>query len=255
MYADFERIFDRYADNAYIAAYALGVDGRRATAAQKKAFSDAFTGYIARKYGKRFREFIGGRLEVKGVRRREEPGTRSRTTAYLRGEAPFDGDLPSCRTGPASDLFFNMFIEGVNLLLTERTEIGAMLDRRRRQHRRDDRRPDAARADRLATGSGPFRAASVPAQKVGAALARAAILPPAGPDRACLRRCCGCSLLRTRHRNGGLLPARPRRGGSGARSMGRGGTGTPSCTRVMTSCQISAGRPPPVTPVSGVLSS
>ena len=27
------------------------------------------------------------------------------------------------------DLFFNMFIEGVNLLLTERTEIGAMIDR------------------------------------------------------------------------------------------------------------------------------
>ena len=27
------------------------------------------------------------------------------------------------------DLFFNMFIEGVNLLLTERTEVGALLDR------------------------------------------------------------------------------------------------------------------------------
>jgi phospholipid transport system substrate-binding protein len=28
-------------------------------------------------------------------------------------------------------LFFNMIIEGVNMLATERTEIGAMLDRRR----------------------------------------------------------------------------------------------------------------------------
>jgi phospholipid transport system substrate-binding protein len=28
------------------------------------------------------------------------------------------------------DLFFNMFIEGVNMLLAERAEIGAMLDRR-----------------------------------------------------------------------------------------------------------------------------
>ena len=26
-------------------------------------------------------------------------------------------------------LFFNMFIEGINLLLTERTEVGALLDR------------------------------------------------------------------------------------------------------------------------------
>jgi phospholipid transport system substrate-binding protein len=28
------------------------------------------------------------------------------------------------------DKFFNMFIEGVNMLLTERTEVGAMLDAR-----------------------------------------------------------------------------------------------------------------------------
>ncbi|MWD27127.1 ABC transporter substrate-binding protein [Aquicoccus sp. SCR17] len=127
MYGDFERIFDRYADNSYIAAYAMGVDGRRATAAQKKAFSDAFSSYIARKYGKRFREFIGGRLEVKGVRKVKSWYEVS-TTAYLRGEAPFEVTFQvSDRTG--RDLFFNMFIEGVNLLLTERTEIGAMIDR------------------------------------------------------------------------------------------------------------------------------
>ena len=35
--------------------------------------------------------------------------------------------LVSSKSG--KDLFFNMFIEGVNLLLTERTEIGALLDR------------------------------------------------------------------------------------------------------------------------------
>ena len=66
MFRDFESIFQRYSDTSYIAAYALGVDARRATAAQKKAFSAAFQGYISRKYGRRFREFIGGRLEVTG---------------------------------------------------------------------------------------------------------------------------------------------------------------------------------------------
>ncbi len=30
-----------------------------------------------------------------------------------------------------SSKFFNIFIEGVNMLLTERTEIGVMLDKRR----------------------------------------------------------------------------------------------------------------------------
>jgi len=129
MYKDFERIFARYSDTSYIAAYAMGVDGRRATSAQKKQFSKAFQQYISRKYGKRFREFIGGRLEVTGVRKVKSWYEVS-TLAHLRGEAPFEVTFHvSERTG--KDLFFNMYIEGVNLLLTERTEIGAMLDRRK----------------------------------------------------------------------------------------------------------------------------
>ncbi len=129
MYADFEHIFAKYADTAYIAAYALGPDGRRATPAQKKAFSKAFQSYLARKYGKRFREFIGGRLEVRAVRKVKK-WYEVKTTAFLRGQAPFEVTfLVSERTG--KDKFFNMFVEGVNMLLTERTEIGAMLDARR----------------------------------------------------------------------------------------------------------------------------
>ncbi|MFP4274861.1 MAG: phospholipid-binding protein MlaC [Paracoccaceae bacterium] len=128
MYDDFERIFIRYADVPTIAMYALGVDGRRATEAQKSAFVEVFRGYIARKYGARFREFVGGRLEVEGVKP-IKGYFQVRTTAFLRGEAPFFVDfLVSDRSG--RDLFFNMYIEGVNMLLSEREEIGAMLDRR-----------------------------------------------------------------------------------------------------------------------------
>lgn len=129
MYKEFERIFRKYADLSYIAAYAMGVDGRRASSKQKKAFTDAFTDYISRKYGKRFREFIGGRLEVQGVKK-VKSFYQVRTIAHLRGEAPFEVDFHvSDRTG--EDLFFNMYIEGINMLLTEREEIGAMLDRRK----------------------------------------------------------------------------------------------------------------------------
>ncbi|GAA4220376.1 phospholipid transport system substrate-binding protein [Sagittula marina] len=129
MYGDFERIFRRYADTSYIAAYAMGADGRSASAAQKKAFTDAFTGYISRKYGSRFREFIGGRLEVQGVRAVKNY-YEVKTMAYLKGQAPFEVTFHvSDRAG--KPLMFNMFIEGINMLLTERTEVGAMLDRRR----------------------------------------------------------------------------------------------------------------------------
>ncbi|MBE1283695.1 MAG: ABC transporter substrate-binding protein [Rhodobacteraceae bacterium] len=127
MFRDFEKIFRSYSDTSYIAAYAMGPDARRASSAQKRAFSKAFQSYISRKYGRRFREFVGGRLEVTGVKKVKK-WYEVRTLAYLQGQSPFEVTfLVSDRSG--KDLFFNMFIEGVNLLLTERTEVGALLDR------------------------------------------------------------------------------------------------------------------------------
>lgn len=129
MIRDFEKLFVRYADVPIMARYALGVDARRASKSQLRSFTRAFQSYIASKYGRRFREFIGGRVEVKSARKIKS-GYEIRSTAYLQGQSPFEVTfLVSDKSG--KDLFFNMFIEGVNLLLTERTEIGAMLDRRK----------------------------------------------------------------------------------------------------------------------------
>lgn len=128
MIADFERIFSRYADVPVIAQSALGVAARRASRAQMQAFTEAFRGYMARKYGRRFREFVGGRIEVTGARP-VKSFFEVISTAHLQGEAPFEVRWHvSDRSG--RDLFFNLIIEGVNMLATERTEIGAMLDRR-----------------------------------------------------------------------------------------------------------------------------
>ncbi|WP_371227682.1 MlaC/ttg2D family ABC transporter substrate-binding protein [Roseovarius sp. 2305UL8-3] len=128
MIKDFERIFRTYADVNIIARSTLGADSKRLSSSQMKAYTDAFRGYVARKYGKRFREFIGGRIEVKGTRKVKSWYEVS-STAYLQGEPPFEVRfLVSDRSG--KDLFFDMVIEGVSLRLSERTEIGSMLDRR-----------------------------------------------------------------------------------------------------------------------------
>lgn len=125
---EFEKLFARYADVNIMAQYALGADGRSASASQKRAFNDAFTSYITRKYGRQFRDFVGGRVEIQAARE-IRAGYEIRTLAYLRGEGPFEVNFHvSDKSG--SDKFFNVYIEGVNLLLTERGEIGAMLDRR-----------------------------------------------------------------------------------------------------------------------------
>jgi len=128
MIVDFEGIFDRYADVPVIARYTLGQDARSASPAQISAFTAAFRGYISRRYGRRFREFIGGRIEV--MESVTVPnGVEVRTTAILQGVAPFRVDfLVSDKSGQTR--FFNIVIEGVNMLLSERTEIGALLDQR-----------------------------------------------------------------------------------------------------------------------------
>jgi phospholipid transport system substrate-binding protein len=126
MLTQFEAIFVRYSDVPVIARSVLGPAGRQASPAQLQAFTKAYQGYLSRKYGRRFREFIGGRIEVEGARP-VKSYTEVISTAYLQGEAPFDVRWHvSDKSGRA--LFFNIIIEGVNLLASERTEIGSLLD-------------------------------------------------------------------------------------------------------------------------------
>lgn len=126
LYRDFERIFERYADVPTIARYSLGPAARTASRAELRNFTNAFTPYIARKYGRRFREFIGGTIEINGART-DRSLVIVETTARLRGRSPFRTDFHvSDRSG--SDKIFNVIVEGVNMLTTERSEITAMLD-------------------------------------------------------------------------------------------------------------------------------
>ncbi len=127
MLGDFERLFARYADVPVIARSALGPAARQASRGQLAAFTDAYQGYVSRKYGRRFREFIGGRIEVTDARPIKSY-FEVVSVAYLQGEAPFDLRWHvSDKSG--RNLFFNIIIEGVNMLASERTEIGALLDR------------------------------------------------------------------------------------------------------------------------------
>ena len=128
MYGDFERIFAKYADVSAIARSALGPAARTASAAQMSAFTKAYQGYISRKYGRRFREFIGGRIEVADAKALKSY-FEVISTAYMTGESPFEVRWHvSDKSGKS--LFFNIIIEGVNMLASERTEMGALLDQR-----------------------------------------------------------------------------------------------------------------------------
>nr|WP_319248974.1 ABC transporter substrate-binding protein [uncultured Celeribacter sp.] len=125
MYKDFERVLSRYADMPNIARSVLGPPARSASAGQLSTFTKAFQHYIARKYGARFREFIGGQVQVNSTQKINSI-YEVRCTAILKGESPFN---VSFIVHDRSGKFIDLSIEGVSLLKSERAEIGALLDR------------------------------------------------------------------------------------------------------------------------------
>lgn len=125
--AEFKRILERYADMPIIARSSLGVAARAASAADLRAFTDAYATYVSNKYGRRFQEFKGGSIDIRGVRP-EGQYLVVQARANLRGQSPIAVDFHvSDRSG--SPKVFNVIIEGVNMLTTERAEVGALLDR------------------------------------------------------------------------------------------------------------------------------
>lgn len=125
--ADFGRIFTRYADVPVIARSVLGPAAKTASPAQLAAFTKAYHSYVSAKYGRRFNEFKGGSITVidtQPVKSYFEVATK----VSLPGSTPFDVRWHvSNKSG--KNLFFNIIIEGINMLTSERTEIGALLDK------------------------------------------------------------------------------------------------------------------------------
>jgi phospholipid transport system substrate-binding protein len=128
LFKDFEKIFIKYADVSVIANSSLGVARRSATPAQMKTYTAAFQGYVSRKYGKRFREFIGSKIEVKDSQKSKR-GYLVRSLVTFKGQQPF---IVEWQVSDASgkDLMFDIIIEGISMLRLEREEVGAMLDKR-----------------------------------------------------------------------------------------------------------------------------
>ena len=124
----FENIFAQYADVNIIARSALGPAARSASSSELSAFILAFRGYIARKYGKRFQEFIGSEIVVKGTKNRGK-FFEVEALVRLKGTTAFEVSFRvSDRSG--ENLFFDIIIEGISLLSSERVEIGALMDAR-----------------------------------------------------------------------------------------------------------------------------
>jgi len=128
MLRDFNSIFVNYGDVALIAKTALGAPGRTASSSQLAAYIKAFEGYISRKYGRQFRTFEGAVVSIVSTRDAgSNKGFLVKTMVDNSRQAPFEVEYWVVdRSGRPK--FFDLRIEGISLISTERTEIGATLE-------------------------------------------------------------------------------------------------------------------------------
>lgn len=127
MIRDFEGIFDRYANVRAIAGTVLGPPWRGASGAEQSAYVNAFKGYLARKYGKRFREFQNAKIKVTNSKDFGNKGIFVQSIVSTSVYAPFPVEWHVVDRGGKLE-FFDLSIEGVKLISTERTEIRALLN-------------------------------------------------------------------------------------------------------------------------------
>jgi len=127
MYRDFDRVLGKYAAINAIARTVLGPPWRSASAGQQRAYIKAFRGYLSRKYGKRFREFIGSEIKVVSAKK-VKSGILVKSVVKFKGSAPFTVEWQVFERNGKQQMF-DMYIEGISMIKSEREEVGSMLDK------------------------------------------------------------------------------------------------------------------------------
>lgn len=130
LYREFEALLARYGDMPVVAASALGPAWRDTPQAQRQAFVAAFQTYLARKYGRQFRDYRDARIEIMRARDAGRSGVLVETTAVRPGQPGISVDWQVSERG-GSPKVVNLIIEGVSMLTNERAEVGAMLEAER----------------------------------------------------------------------------------------------------------------------------
>lgn len=128
MIKSFQGLFQNYAHVNTIARSVLGPAWKSASSSEQKTYVSALQGYLARKYGKQFRSFVGASIEV------------TKSTDFGRKGIIVESVVKSPKFAPTrvewhvveangSLKFFDMYVEGIKLISTERSEVRAVLDK------------------------------------------------------------------------------------------------------------------------------
>ena len=126
----FKTLFGRYADIPTIARSVLGPPYRAASGGQQRAFNEAFQNYMSSKYGRQFNDYRGADITI--VRVREAGNAQFLVESQVRqpGKSPFALEWHVFDSGGRPKVF-DLIIEGIRMISSEREEVRAMLEAER----------------------------------------------------------------------------------------------------------------------------
>lgn len=126
-------IMDKRAAMPQIARFAAGVSWRSMSDAQHKRFVDAFGKYLSTIYARRFQEYSGKpSADAFSIGKVTDAGRKGMVvnTRIKRSDGPPVSVDWLVTDQPGRPVIADIIIEGVSMLITQRDEIGAMLEKR-----------------------------------------------------------------------------------------------------------------------------
>jgi phospholipid transport system substrate-binding protein len=127
--ARLREVLQDHAAMPQIARFAAGITWREMSESQQERFTDAFLTYVSVVYARRFQDYSGETVTVNGVTDAGRRGLLVESTVSQPEGQPVKVDwLVSDR--PGRTVIADIVIEGVSMLVSQREEIGAMLEKR-----------------------------------------------------------------------------------------------------------------------------
>jgi len=128
--ATIEKLFKENLDFAWVGKFVMGRFWREATDDQKTRYLETYKNFLTKHYTSRFSEYTSGSFKVtdsKEIERGDSQVTME-IVSDEKGAAPVVIDYKIHKVNGAFKVY-DIIVEGVSLITTQRSEFGAVLDR------------------------------------------------------------------------------------------------------------------------------
>lgn len=127
--AQLEALFVDVVDVDWVGRFVLGRHWRTADEAQRKEYLDAYRDFLIKHYTSRFAEYSGETFTIEQTEKRRDSEYRVRMNIQRpRGQEPVVVDY-MLRENGSSFKVFDIIVEGVSLISTQRSEFGSVVER------------------------------------------------------------------------------------------------------------------------------